>query len=69
MGRMKKEAHPFSIKMDSEIYRRLEEYCEKSGQSKTCAIERAVTMYIDDYDDKMNRIDMAPVLSEANQGV
>ena len=56
MARLKKESHPFSIKMDSEVYARLEVYCEQSGQSKTVAIERAVKMFIDDYDEKMRRI-------------
>ena len=56
MSRMKKESHPFSIKMDSAVYSRLEVYCEQSGQSKTVAIERAVKMFIDDYDKKMHSI-------------
>lgn len=57
MPRAKKNAKPFSIKMDIDVYERLEAYCEKSGQSKTLAIERAVNMFIDDYNQKMQTIE------------
>lgn len=53
MARPRKESHPFSIKMDAETYERLQAYCEKSGQSKTIAIERAVNMFIDYYEQKI----------------
>ena len=53
MARPRKESHPFSIKMDSEVYAKLEVYCQQSGQSKAVAIERAVQMFINDYDEKM----------------
>ena len=43
--------------MEQETYERLEEYCDKSGQSKTVAIERAVNFFIDDYDEKMKIIE------------
>ena len=42
-----KESHPFSIRMDKAIFERLNEFCEKVGQSKTVAIERAIDKYID----------------------
>ncbi len=57
MARQKKEAHPFSIRMDKETYDRLVDYCERSGQPKTLAIERAINMFIDDYDEKMKIIE------------
>lgn len=56
MPRPKKDSKPFSIKMDSTTYMRLEAYCKHSGQPKTLAIERAINMFIDDYDEKMKRI-------------
>lgn len=56
MAKKGKESQPFSIRMDKEIFDRLTCYCEDSGQSKTTAIERAVTMYIDDYDRKMQKL-------------
>ena len=56
MPKLKKDNHPVTIRMDEAVYERLCEYCEASGQSKTIAIERAVTMYVDDYAEKMKRL-------------
>ena len=50
MPRPRQDAHPVSIKMSTEILERLEDYCNRSGQTKTVAIERAITRYIDEYD-------------------
>ena len=51
-----KYSHPFSIRMEDGIYDRLTEFCEESGQSKTVAVERAITMYIDDYEKKQQKL-------------
>ena len=51
MPRQKKDAQPISIKMDKTTFDRLEAYCERAGQSKTVAIERALNKLIDEYDD------------------
>ena len=51
MPRQKKDAQPISIKMDKATFDRLEAYCERAGQSKTVAIERALNKLIDEYDD------------------
>ena len=56
MPKSKKDTHSFSIRLDKSINNRLEEFCFHSGQSKTKAIERAITMYIDDYDEKQKII-------------
>lgn len=56
MPRPKKDFRPCSIKMEVETFDRLQNYCEKSGQPKTVAIERAVNMFIDDYDHKMAQL-------------
>ena len=56
MAKKIKESHPFSIRMDKAIFERLNQFCQKAGQSKTVAIERAVNMYIDDYDAKMQKL-------------
>lgn len=57
MPREKKETRPFSIRMESDVYERLADFCEKSGQAKTTAIERAVCMYIDDYEEKCRKLE------------
>lgn len=52
MPRIKKDNTPISIKLDTTIYNRLLQYCEDSGQTKTVAIERALSAYMDDYEHK-----------------
>lgn len=56
MARPQKPNKSVAIRMDIDLYDRLNDYCERSGQSKTTAIERALAMYIDDYDEKQARI-------------
>ena len=56
MGRPKKDYQATSIRLDTQLFDRLTKFCEDSGQSKTTAIERAIAMYIDDYDEKMKRL-------------
>ena len=52
-----RETQSFTIRMDKELFDRLGDYCERSGQTKTIAIERALGMYIDDYDHKMELLE------------
>ncbi len=55
MARPKKNSSPVTIRMDQEVYERLNAFCERSGQPKTTAIERALIEYIDAYDKLMER--------------
>lgn len=48
MARTKKEAKNFACKFDKEIFEKLEEFCELSGQNKTAVVERAVEKYIEE---------------------
>ena len=41
-----------SFRLATDVHDRLDKYCEESGQSKTVAVERAITMYIDDFETK-----------------
>lgn len=52
MPRPKKDAKILNIKLATPISDRLESFCEESGQNKTVAVERALTAYMDDYDQK-----------------
>lgn len=56
MAKKVKESQPLSVRMEKTTFERLKEFCEESGQSKTVAIERAINMYIDDYDAKMEKL-------------
>lgn len=67
MARQKKNSHPFSIKMDSTTYQRLQAYCERSGQPKTTAIERAVNLLIDQYEQVMGATDQSNINHGANR--
>ncbi len=53
MPREKKDAKNFACKFDREIFEKLEEFCELSGQSKTLVVERAVEKYLEENLEKM----------------
>lgn len=48
-----RDTQSITIRMDTQLFDRFSDYCERSGQTKTTAVERALTMYMDDYDRKM----------------
>lgn len=45
-----------SLRIERSIAERLTDFCKRSGQSKTTAIERAIIAYIDNYDLIMEEI-------------
>lgn len=53
MPREKKDAKNFACKFEREIFEKLEEFCELSGQSKTLVVERAVEKYLEENMEKM----------------
>ncbi len=53
MPRVKKEAKNFACKFDKNIFEKLEEYCDLSGQNKTAVVERAVEKYLAENLEKM----------------
>lgn len=56
MPRIKKEAENFSCKIAVEIYRKLEEYCQISGLSKTAVVEKAIERYVAENIEQMKKI-------------
>ena len=56
MARAKKEAENFSCKIAVEIYKKLEEYCQVSGLSKTAVVEKAVERYVNENLEAMKEI-------------
>ena len=56
MARAKKETVPSSFRLSADLAERLTKFCEDSGQSKTVAVERALAMYIDDYETKQKKL-------------
>ena len=51
MARAKKEGRYVNYYIEREFYEKLEKYCEEVGQTKTVAIERILTKYLDNYFD------------------
>lgn len=51
-----KDTQSITIRMDATLFDRLSDYCDRSGQTKTVAVERALSMFIDDYDKKMEML-------------
>ena len=52
MPRPKKDARNLNIKLDREIFEKLERFCEESGQSKTVAVERFLNKCLNEYFEK-----------------
>ena len=52
MARPKKNGTYLNVCIETPIYERLVNLCEDAGQTKTIAVERALTAYLDDYDEK-----------------
>ena len=52
MARPKKNGTYLNVCIKTPIYERLKDMCNDAGQSKTVAVERALTLYLDEYDEK-----------------
>ena len=47
MSRAKKDAVVLNCKIETDIMKRLDEHCKRTGQTKTTAVERAIVKYIE----------------------
>ena len=56
MARPKKNGTYLNVCIETDIYHRLEALCSDAGQTKTIAVERALTAYLDDYDLKQKKL-------------
>ena len=52
MARPKKNGTYLNVCIETPIYERLEKLCEDAGQTKTVAVERALNLYLDNYEEK-----------------
>lgn len=60
MARPKKNGKYLNVCIQEEIYKKLEELCMEAGQTKTTAVERALTQYIESYgamQERLNKLD------------
>ena len=58
MPKQKKDSRAFSIRMATEVYDRMEKYCVETSVPKTAVIEKAICMYLDDYDEKRKQLEL-----------
>ena len=56
MARPKKNGTYLNVCIETPIYNRLVALCDDAGQTKTVAVERALTAYLADYEEKQRRI-------------
>ena len=56
MARPKKNGTYLNVCIETSIYERLVNLCEDAGQTKTVAVERALTAYLDNYDDRQKKL-------------
>lgn len=56
MAKPKKNGTYLNVCIESSIYKRLDSYCEIAGQPKTIAVERALTAYLDNYEEKQRKL-------------
>ena len=52
MARAKKNGTYLNVCIETPIYERLERLCEDAGQTKTVAVERALSEYLENYEKK-----------------
>ncbi len=56
MAKPKKNGTYLNVCIETPIYERLEIMCKEAGQSKTVAVERALSAYLDDYHNKQEKL-------------
>ncbi len=65
MARPKKNGTYLNVCIETPIYDRLAALCDDAGQTKTVAVERALTAYPEHYEDRHRRL---RVLEQADTG-
>ena len=56
MARPKKNGTYLNVCIETPIYERLAAMCDDAGHSKPVAVERALTLYLDEYDEKQRKL-------------
>lgn len=51
MGRPKKEGQYLNVRIDKGVYDRISEICEEAGHTKAYVVEKALTSFIEDYEE------------------
>ncbi|SFR78932.1 hypothetical protein [[Clostridium] aminophilum] len=56
MARPKKNGTYLNVCIDSFIYDELTRVCEEAGQTKTIAVERAISAYLEEYKKRQDQL-------------
>ena len=56
MARPKKNGTYLNVCIDSSVYNRLDKFLQDAGQAKTVAVEKTLTAYLDDFEEKQRRL-------------
>ena len=56
VARPKKNGTYLNVCIETPIYERLVAFSNDAGQTKTVAVERALTLYFDEYEEKQRRL-------------
>ncbi len=56
MARPKKNGTYLNVCIETPIYERLVAWCNDAGQTKTVAIERALALYLDEYEEIQQKL-------------
>ena len=56
MARPKKNGTYLNVCIETPVYERLVGLCNDAGQTKTTAVERALSLYIDEYEKRQRRL-------------
>ena len=56
MARPKKNGTYLNVCIETPIYERMVAMCAEAGQTKTVAVERALTAYLDEYEEKQKML-------------
>ena len=59
MPRQKKDNEPLNIRLDKALAEQLAEYCRDTGATKTAAVEKALSIYFEDYQKKQDLLEAA----------
>ena len=51
MAREKRNATKVSYMIDNELLKQLEDFCERTGRTKTKVIEMAISLYLEEHKD------------------
>lgn len=50
MPRERKDGKYINLRIEKSVYKRFDDYCKKESRTKTAALEKMISTYLDQYD-------------------